>query len=160
MAKKPAPGKSKTKPQAKSGAFSRILLLSLALAFGLMFLPTVIFLAFAMLPTLAAYLVDRNPDKYEWICVGGLNFAGCVPFLIRLWTVRHTLDAASDMLTDVFTLMAVYGAAGVGWLLFMALPPMVGVFMQMKAQRRIANLKATQQRLIQTWGPEVGKTKA
>lgn len=156
MAKKP---KSQAKTDGKTGTFTRILMLSLALAFGLMFLPTVIFVAFAMLPTLAAYIVDRNPDKYEWICVGGLNFAGCVPFLLRLWTGRHTVDAAAAMLTDVFTLMAVFGAAGLGWLLFMALPPMVGVFMQMRAQRRVANLKATQQRLIQTWGPEVGKTK-
>lgn len=158
MAKKPAPRKGKA-AEAKGGAFTRILVLTLALAFGLMFLPTVIFLAIAMLPTLAAYIVDRNPDKYEWICVGGLNFAGCVPFLMRLWTGRHTVEAASALLTDVFTLVAVFGAAGVGWLLFMALPPMVGVFMQMRAQRRVAHLKATQQRLIQTWGPEVGKAK-
>lgn len=153
MAKKPqAPVKGKN-------TFARILLLSLALAFVLMFLPTVLFVAVGMLPTVAAYVVDRNPDKYEWICVGGLNFAGCVPFLLRLWSGRHTVEAAGAMLTDVFTLMAVFGAAGLGWLLFMALPPMVGVFMQMKAQRRVANLKATQQRLIQSWGPEVGKTK-
>ena len=150
--------KKAAKPQ-KSGAFTRILMISLALAFGLIFLPTVIFLAFAMLPTAAAYIVDKKPAKYEWICVGGLNFAGASPFLMNLWMGRHTVEAASAMLTDVFTLMAMYGAAGVGWLMFMALPPVIGVFMQMKAQRRVAVLKATQARLIATWGPEVGKVK-
>ena len=151
-AKKPA------KPQ-KPGAFTRILVISLALAFGLMFLPTVIFLVFAMLPTIAAYIVEKKPAKYEWVCVGGLNFAGASPFLLNLWMGRHTVAAAGAMLTDVFTLMAMYGAAGVGWLMFMALPPVIGAFMQMKAQRRVAALKATQARLIATWGPEVGRVK-
>ncbi len=150
--------KAAGKPQ-KSGAFTRILVISLALAFGLMFLPTVIFLLFAMLPTIAAYVVEKKPAKYEWICVGGLNFAGAVPFLVTLWMGRHTVEAAGAMLTDVFTLMAIYGAAGVGWLIFMALPPVIGIFMQMKAQRRVATLKATQARLIATWGPEVGRVK-
>lgn len=156
MAKSKA--KAPAKPQ-KSGAFTRILVISLALAFGLMFLPTVIFLVFAMLPTVAAYVVDKQKPKYEWICVGGLNFAGAAPFLLVLWSGRHTIDSAAAMLTDVFTLMAMYGAAGVGWLMFMGLPPVLGVFMQMKAQRRVAALKATQARLIATWGPEVGKVK-
>lgn len=157
MAKQPA--KKPANPP-KSGAFTRILVISLALAFGLMFLPTVIFLVFAMLPTLAAYIVEKKPAKYEWICVGGLNFAGAAPFLLNLWMGRHTVETAGAMLTDVFTLMAIFGAAGVGWLMFMALPPVIGVFMQMKAQRRIAALKATQARLIATWGPEVGKVKS
>lgn len=151
--------KAAAKPM-KSGAFTRILVISLALAFGLMFLPTVIFLLVAMLPTIAAYVVEKKPAKYEWICVGGLNFAGASPFLLALWKGRHTIESAGAMLTDVFTLMAMYGAAGVGWLIFMVLPPMIGIFMQMKAQRRVATLKATQARLIATWGPEVGKAKS
>ena len=51
------------------GTFSRILVVSLAVFGALMFLPTVIFLFFAMLPTVVAYVVDRSPEKYEWICV-------------------------------------------------------------------------------------------
>ncbi len=141
------------------GTFSRILALSLVVFGGLMFLPTVIFLLFALLPTVAAYVVDRSPEKYECICVGGLNFAGASPFLLTLWAGRHTVDAAAALLTDVFNLVAIYGAAGLGWMLFIALPPVVGVFMQMSAQRRIATLKTTQTRLAQVWGPEVAKSK-
>lgn len=165
MAKPPASKSAKRPvPAAKSaapvgGAFSRILVLSLAVFGGLMFLPTVIFLFFAMLPTAAAYVVDRSPEKYEWICVGGMNFAGASPFLLSLWAGRHTVEAAAAQLTDVFNLMAIYGAAGLGWMMYVALPPVVGVFMQMSAQRRIAQLKATQTRLVQIWGTEVAKSK-
>jgi hypothetical protein len=139
-------------------AFSRILVVTLVVFGGLIFLPTVIFLFFALLPTLAAYVVDRSPEKYEWVCVGGMNFAGASPFLLALWAGRHTVEAAAAQLTDVFNLMAMYGAAGLGWLMFVALPPVVGVFMQISAQRRIAQLKATQTRLSQIWGPEVARS--
>jgi len=144
----------------KSGStFNRILLVSLVIFIGLMFLPTVVFLVFAMLPTAVAYVVDRTPEKYQWICVGGLNFAGASPFLLNLWTGRHTIDAAVAQLTDVFNLVAMYGAAGLGWMLFIVLPPVVGAFMQFSAQRRITTLKATQTQLVQAWGQEVAKPK-
>ncbi|MBN2752291.1 MAG: acyl-CoA synthetase [Rhodospirillaceae bacterium] len=162
MAKPPSrrPGSSPSpKASPGGGAFSRILLVSLAIFVALMFLPTVIFLVFAMLPTAVAYMVDRSSEKYEWVCVGGLNFAGASPFLLNLWTGRHTIDAAVSQLTDVFSLMAIFGAAGLGWMLFIALPPVVGVFMQFSAQRRITTLKTTQTQLVQTWGQEVAKPK-
>jgi len=152
----PMSGSASAKPM---GAFSRILLVSLVIFIGLMFLPTVVFLLFAMLPTAAAYVVDRSEEKYEWVCVGGMNFAGASPFLLNLWTGRHTIDAAVSQLTDVFNLVAMYGAAGLGWMLFLILPPVVGAFMQFSAQRRIATLKATQAQLVQTWGQEVAKPK-
>ncbi|MGE4529488.1 MAG: acyl-CoA synthetase [Rhodospirillaceae bacterium] len=163
MAKKPAPRKTSApppaRPLAKGGTMSRILVVSLVIFIGLMFLPTVVFLLFAMLPTAAAYVVDRSSEKYEWICVGGLNFAGASPFLLNLWTGRHTIEAAVSQLTDVFNLVAMYGAAGLGWMLFIVLPPVVGAFMQFSAQRRITVLKTTQTQLVQAWGPEVAKPK-
>lgn len=160
MAKKPAATAALKGGKQKKGAFSRILMLSVVVFVGLWFLPTVIFLFIALLPTGAAFIVDRSPNKYEWICVGGLNFAGASPFLVNLWVGRHTVEAAIGQLTDVFNLVTIYGAAGLGWMLYVSLPPVVGAFMQMTAQRRIATLKATQSRLVQQWGPEVGKTKS
>ena len=57
-------------------------------------LPTVIVVVFTMLPTLAAYFSERGPHRYAWLCVGGLNFSGVVPFLFGLWFKVDTLDAA------------------------------------------------------------------
>jgi len=156
MAKAPKP---QAAPPNKTSTFNRILLMSLAVFFALAFLPTVFFLCVAMLPTLAAYIVDKTPEKYEWICVGGLNFAGASPGLIALWAGRHNMDSAIHQIADVFNLMTAYGSAGLGWLMFIALPPIISVFVQMSSQRRIATLKATQQRLIQTWGKEVSMHK-
>lgn len=143
----------------KSSTFNRILLLSLAVFFGLMFLPSVFYLLVAMLPTMAAYLMDKTPEKYEWICVGGLNFGGASPGLIALWSGRHNMESALMQIADIFNIMTSYGAAGLGWLLFVGLPPVIGVFVQMSSQRRIATLQATQTRLVQMWGKEVATHK-
>ncbi len=159
MAKAPQKVVQKQVKAEKSSTLNRILLLSLAVFFGLMFLPSVFYLLVAMLPTLAAYLMDKTPEKYEWICVGGLNFAGSSPGLVALWSSRHTMEGAITQIADILNIMTAYGAAGVGWLLFVGLPPIIGVFVQMSSQRRIAVLQATQTRLIQIWGKEVSMHK-
>lgn len=143
------------------GVLRRILTLSLVLFIGMLFLPTVLFLFVAMLPTSVAFVAGLGKKKrYDWICIGGLNFAGASPFLLTLWTGRNTVEAAFDELASVFNLMAIYGSAALGWLLFIAMPPIMVVFMQMSAQHRIGVLKQTQAHLVQIWGAEVGKAKA
>ncbi|MDA0340832.1 MAG: hypothetical protein O3B74_04445, partial [Proteobacteria bacterium] len=52
-------------------------------------LPTVLILSVGMLPTLAAYIVDRRREKYTTLCVGSMNFVGVIPFLATLWTEDH-----------------------------------------------------------------------
>jgi len=158
MAKAPK-AKSKAAAPVKSSTFNRILLLSMAVFFGLMLLPTVFYLSVAMLPTLAAFLVDKSREKYQWVCVGGLNFAGASPALIELWTQRNDMETATRQISDVLNIMSAYGASAFGWMLFLSLPPIMTMFMSMTSQRRITTLKSTQSRLIQVWGEEVSMHK-
>lgn len=118
-------------------------------------LPTLTLVFFAMLPTIAAALVDRGPHRYAWLCVGGLNFAGVSPYLFELWFGEHTLDQALTQLSDVLALLVIYGAAAFGWMLYMAVPPLVGAFLQIAAQRRVAVLRGQQKKLAEQWGPDV-----
>ncbi len=120
-------------------------------------LPTLTLLFFAMLPTLAAAIVDRGPHRYAWLCVGGLNFAGAAPYLFKLWFEAHTLDNAFAQLSDVLALLVIYGSAAFGWLLYMMMPPVVGAFLQVAAQRRVATLRANQKKLVDQWGPDVAR---
>ena len=71
-----------------------------------------------MVPTLVAYIVDRNPLKYPSRTVGYLNFCGCLPYALRLWTGDHSVDAVIGILVDPFAWFAMYGAAAVGWLIY------------------------------------------
>ena len=120
-------------------------------------LPTVTVLAFTMLPTLAAYFSERGNNRYAWLCVGGLNFAGVIPFLFSLWFGVHTLDEALNMLSNASVLLWAYGASTFGWLLYKAMPPMVGSWISFSTDRRVHALKAAQRKLIEEWGDEVGK---
>lgn len=118
-------------------------------------LPTVMFLGFSMLPALVAGLVDRTEEKSATFCVGGLNFCGVFPYLLDLWFGDHTVSQATQMLTDVFVLAVMYGGAGMGWMLYLSLPPVIASFIQVMSERRLEQLRKTQKAIIQEWGDEI-----
>ena len=138
------------------------LLLWLALAFALLawFVgPTLILLFFGMLPTVVAFIIDRTPQRYSSYCVGGINFCGVFPFILELWAGDHTATAAVTILTDVFRLLLMYGAAGLGWMIYMAIPPVVSAFLRVNDQHKVAQLRKTQQDLIEEWGDDVATSR-
>jgi hypothetical protein len=120
-------------------------------------LPTVVLVFFTMLPTLASWATEKGPNKYAFLCVGGLNFSGLFPYLFSLWFGVHTLDEAFRMVTDPMMLMTAYGCAMAGWAIYAAMPPMVASYLSASSQRRVNNLKAAQKKLIEEWGDEVAK---
>lgn len=156
MAKKQQPIRTAAPPPAgaTTGAQKAILLLC-GLAIVPFAMPTLMLLFFGMLPTMVAAMVDRGPHRYAWLCVGGLNFSGISPYLFELWKQGHTLDAAFAQLTNVLALLVIYGAASFGWVVYMMMPPVVGAFLQVAAQRRIGLLRANQKKLVEQWGPDV-----
>lgn len=118
-------------------------------------LPTVLLLLFGMLPTIVAWVVDRSQQKYAMFCVCGMNFSGLFPFLTDIWFKTHSTDAAVAILTNVFDLMVIYGAAAFGWMMFIAVPPVVTQFISVMLQRRVTTLRAQQQKIIEEWGEGV-----
>lgn len=118
-------------------------------------LPTVLFLSFSMLPAVVALIVDRTDEKSATFCVGGLNLCGVFPYLLSLWLQDNSLDQSLRLLTDVFVLAVIYGAAGMGWMLYLSLPPVIASFIQVMSQRRLQQLRATQKTIIEEWGEEV-----
>ena len=154
MARKP----KTPEPAAPSGKKASLALVWTALTLvGVLIisLPTVIFVFFGMLPTFVAFIVDRTSQKYAVFCVGGLNFSGVFPYLLDLWAGEHTIGSAMEVLTDVFSLLLMYGAAGFGWMIFIAVPPVVGAFLTVMAQRRVSQLRRDQKELIEEWGEDV-----
>lgn len=139
----------------RRGVVQKAILVLAGLAVLPLALPTLILLFFGLLPTMAAAVAERGPQRYAWICVGGLNFAGLSPFLIELWRSGHTIDHALAQVTGVLALLLAYGAAAFGWLLYIAVPPVVGAVVQVAAQRRAQTLRTAQLKLVERWGPDV-----
>ncbi len=118
-------------------------------------MPTVMIVGFGMLPSIVAYVIDNTEEKYGTFCVGGLNFCGVFPYLLEIWGGDHSVDVATRMLTDIFTLAVMYGAAGMGWAIYLSLPPVVSSFIQVLNQRRLGTLKQIQRQIVVEWGEEV-----
>ncbi len=144
----PQPGR-----RAKAGWLFIVFLLLLIFS-----LPTVLLLLFRMLPAIVAYIVDPSKHKTSTICVGAVNFAGIFPYLLGLWTGIHSIEVALGILTDVFALMVMYSAATAGWMVFVAVPPVVGALLNVMDGHRIAALRARQKRILKEWGKDVAET--
>lgn len=158
MAKKKPPQQVvRRQPAAPSNMSLNILIVLAGLVMVAFFMPTLLLLAFAMLPTFVAMVVDRGPKRYGGATVGGLNFAGVVPYLMDLWSGANDVPHALTIISDVFTLVVIFGAAAFGWLLYSATPGVVGAFIGMTSTRRIAALRSRQQELLRDWGPEVAQ---
>lgn len=158
MSKAPASKDGKTK-KGKGGKKSNgLLAIVILLAVVPFMLPTLMVMFCALLPTLGAVLAERGRNRYGWICVGGMNFSGLAPWLFDLWFGHHTIDYAIHQITGVKMLLSSYSAAGVGWLVYLALPPLVSTLSALTAQRRSAALAADQKKLLETWGEEIARS--
>ncbi len=121
-------------------------------------LPSLIVFAVGLLPTFVAYLIDSSDQKFGAFCVGGLNMCGVFPYVLKLWNENHTPAAAVDVITDVFTLFIMFTAAGFGWMIFLAIPPVIASFLSVMAQTRVKTLRTIQKEIMEEWGPEVAST--
>lgn len=129
--------------------------LALGLLIGLAVLPTTILFLVGMAPTLVALAIDRDREKYAAITVGSLNFCGVMPSALSLWFGLHTVDHALTLLSNPFNWLIMYFAAGLGWVLYHAVPPVVAIFLTMRSEREMEGLKERQQSLIAEWGEAV-----
>ncbi|MFC7333223.1 hypothetical protein [Rhodocista pekingensis] len=143
----------------RRGGGGLLLLLALILPFGLVVMPTTILMLAALVPTLVAYVVDRDPEKSAPLTVGAMNLCGVMPFAIRLWQDGHTIELTMRMLADPYTWLVMYGGAAIGWLLYFGIPPLVAGAVVMRDGTRIREMEEQRRLLVEEWGPEVaGRT--
>lgn len=151
----PPRAKSRGKAKRKGGGRHIWTFLLLILPAALVVLPTTIVFGVGMIPTIVAFVVDRDPEKPAPITVGGLNFCGCMPYAIDLWKHGHTIGAAAKVFADPLAWLVMYGAAAIGWAFYYGIPPMVANAEVMRAEKRIEVLRKKKVALVQEWGPQV-----
>lgn len=115
-------------------------------------LPTVPIVLLGMIPTAVALFVDRSYHKTAAICVAGLNFAGVAPFVAILWKGSNTLGHGMTILGDVYSWLAMYGAAALGWMLYVVLPPLAASILRIVSEQRTAILRTQQRKIGEDWG--------
>lgn len=137
------------------GKSMAIMIVCCVIGFIIAALPTVVVLLVGMIPTIVAYIIDLTPGRYAARCVGGLNIAGELPFLNRLWSTTNDMPAAIAVVTDVYAWLAFYLASGVGWALFISLPSFVASFATYSAKRNANALRERLDELVREWGEDI-----
>ena len=87
--------------------------------------------------------------------VGSMNLCGCLPFLLDLWTTKHTMEYAVSLITDPRTIIVMYAAAGIGYMIDWALSGIVATLMIQRSTSRLSAIRKRQEEMIVRWGPEV-----
>lgn len=119
---------------------------------------TVVFLMLTMMPTLASLFIETKNGsryKYKWLCIGGLNFAGALPFMFKMWFTDNTIWGAIAMFFSIKTILVTFGAAALGLLFARTIPMFVLTFIETKDQRRVLALKEIQKKMVEKWGEDV-----
>jgi hypothetical protein len=118
-------------------------------------MPSCILLVLNLAPTIVAYAIDRTREKHLSITVGLLNLSGSLPALLRLWTEGQSYEVALRVAGDPFNMLISYGAAAVGWCIYLAMPIILGQYYTLTSSTRLRILQQRQETLIEAWGDEI-----
>lgn len=143
----------------KTGRLQKQLGLTVLVAGGALFLPTTLMLVIGMLPTIVMLVVDRTKERLRAITVGAMNLAGCMPFVIELWQrEQHTVPMALSYLSQPRTIVVMYFAAAIGYMIEWAVTGLVSSMAIQKAKGRIISVDKQLSDMEERWGVEVNGT--
>ncbi|WP_022729588.1 hypothetical protein [Fodinicurvata sediminis] len=117
--------------------------------------PTFILICVTMLPSLVAFITDRQPGRHTALTVSLLNFCGALPSLVKLWAMGQSLSAAMVLMGDLMVWLTAYGAAATGWMILMLAVPVCQTYYVMITQSRLKQYRQRQEKLVHEWGQEV-----
>ena len=160
MAQKKKEKKKKKKNLKKNKmSFKALFYLLLSIVALVMFLPTTFLLAVGMLPTFVVAVVDNIPGKNRTFTVGAMNFAGCFPYLLGIWTGANSMESAVTYLSDPTTIIVIYGAAAVGYAINWVVTRCVDSLLIQASKNRLKKIDHEKSDLKKRWGSIVdGKT--
>ena len=145
----------KTKRKKKKNSIGVQMIFVMAVLMAVVFLPTTVLLMIGMLPTPAAFLVDKTAKKIKVLTVGAMNLAGCSPFIIELWRLDNSIETALSIVADPMTIIVMYAAAGMGYVLDWSLKGAISLFLYERGRARMIAIEKTQKDLLTRWGKEV-----
>jgi hypothetical protein len=149
---------AKVEPAAAPKAFKPALLLILMLPIAALMLPLAIVLCAALVPSLVARIVDAGPGRYLTFTVFSFNVVGALYFVHQILTMGNDLESLAIVLQDSIGWLAAFSGAGCGWLLFLAMPPIIAKMAEAQSSLRLRRVRRDQARLTDEWGQVVGKT--
>jgi hypothetical protein len=133
---------------------AQILLITFIIV-AVLFAPTTLLLFVGMLPTLCAKLIDKTKERTKVLTVGFMNFAGCFPYWFQLAQQGHDLDTALRILGEPMTIVIMYCAAAVGYLIEWLVAGIVASIKVQLGKARLVEISRIHEEMVEKWGPEV-----
>ena len=158
MAKKKKKNTKKKKSFFKINPKGLLILITVAAAVMIYMAPAILFLL-GMLPTIAAYLTDKIPGKNKTLTIGALNFSACFHYLMKIWTHPSPDDTALDYLTNPKTLIIIYLAAVLGYLINYGITILVASVLKQRSETRLNKIEDAKENLTEQWGRKVNGEK-
>jgi|GEM_PF-5076687 len=114
--------------------------------------PTIaLYFGLACLPTLAMALIDDDADRRGAACVGTLNLAGALPFV--LLSITGQLKANPLLWAPAYAYA--YLGALIGFGIYLAVPMIARRMAKVEEDREKARLSERQQELVDEWGGNI-----
>ena len=155
MARKKQQKGGRRRNDRRKGGLNGVLFLMMIGILFVVAMPIFVLLSVGLLPSLVAYVIDPTRGKFQGRCVFGLNLSGVAPYAMGLLVGDQSLEAAMAIITDIGALVVMYSCAGLGWLIYLAMPKLLGEYLHMNAQRRMKELREDQQSLLEDWGDDL-----
>lgn len=143
------------KKKSGSGGWKFHVLSAAGLMLGIVYSAVAIVFVVGMIPTLVAAIVDKTKSKTKAMTVGAMNFAGCMPFMVEVWKKGGSLDTAITYILEPRTIVVIYFAAMMGYLIEWAVTGIVSSVMVQRGKARMIAIREHQKELTERWGPEV-----
>ena len=135
--------------------FKNRVLLTAGFVMAAVFMPTSVLLIVGMLPTIVSIFIDRSKKNSSSITIGALNFTGCVPFLLQLWSQGQAFETTISIITEPMSIVIMYAAAAIGYLLDWAMTGLVAGVVYKNGVARRAAIKKRKDDLVLRWGGDV-----
>ncbi len=116
-----------------------------------------IFLLIAILPSIAAYFVDDDPDLTTFRTIFACNLAAILPtitpvFIAGLKFKHYDIDS---IIASPNVWLFIYGAAAIGWVMIHFGSHTARAFLEIQYKFRAASLEKSQVRLLEEWGDSI-----
>lgn len=142
----------------KSSGWKGHVFLIVALISSVMFSAIMIIFVIGMIPTLVAGVVDKTHGRIRCLTVGAMNFAGCAPFMIEVFKKGNDISTAVTYMVQPRTIVVIYFAAAMGYLIDWAMTGIVSSIMVQRARGKLKAMEKHKKELVERWGAEVTGT--
>jgi hypothetical protein len=122
---------------------------------AVLFIPTTIVLFVGLMPSIAARFIDKSKLRLKALTVGFMNFAGVFPFWYKMVEDGHSVEAAFEVISEPSSIVIMYTAAIVGYLIEWGVKGLVANISVQRGQKRVKDIEDLHAQMIERWGQEV-----